>query len=48
MIQLYHDSVNYASLREIGIDNYHEITCKLMTLIHEKRVNFLESEEDES
>lgn len=41
LVQLYHDSVNFASLQEIGIENYYEITCKLMTLIHEKRVNYL-------
>jgi hypothetical protein len=47
MVTLYHDGVNYASLREIGIDNYYEVTCKLMTLIHSKREKYLESEEKE-
>ena len=47
IVKLYHDSVNYASLREIGLDNYYEVTCKLMTLIHNKRTSYLESEDKE-
>ena len=46
LVKVYHDSVNFATLREIGIENYYEITCKLMTLIHEKRTSYLESEND--
>jgi hypothetical protein len=44
-VEIYHDAVNYATFREIGINNYYEITCKLMTLIHEKRTVYIETDE---
>lgn len=44
---MYHDAVNYATLRELGLDNYYEVTCKLMTLLHEKRTLYIEDDENE-
>jgi hypothetical protein len=41
IVKMYHDAVNYATLREIGLDNYYETTCKLMTLVHEKRTLYI-------
>lgn len=37
------DSANFATIREIGIDEYQKFSARLMSLIHEKRVNLLET-----
>jgi len=42
---MYHDAVNYATLREIGLENYYEVTCRLMTLVHEKRTIYIENDD---
>jgi hypothetical protein len=42
---MYHDAVNYATLRELGMENYYEVTCKLMTLVHEKRTLYIEKDD---
>jgi len=46
LVKVYHDNTNYATLEEIGVDNYFEVGSKLICLIHEKRTSYLESEDD--
>ena len=46
MIQISFDSANYATLREIGMEDYQRVSSTLMTIIHEKRIDLLESTED--
>lgn len=40
------DSANYGTIREIGIEEYQKFSSRLMSLIHEKRVNLLENTSD--
>lgn len=43
MTMISNDSANFATIREIGIDEYQKFSARLMSLIHEKRVNLLET-----
>lgn len=42
MTKISYDSANHATIREIGIEEYQKFSARLMSLIHEKRVNLLE------
>ena len=41
MTKISYDSANHATIREIGIEEYQKFSARLMSLIHEKRVNLL-------
>lgn len=44
MIKISYDSANFATFREIGIEEYQKFSSKLMTLIHERREKVLEKD----
>ena len=46
-MKISYDSANYATFREIGIEEYQQFSSQLMTMIHERREKVLEKNANE-